>query len=155
MPVAAGLPGTSARGRIRAASAILCSGNPEIHCAAAAPATPIVRKGAWDGRNRGTPAGGDASGAGPGHPVSTERLIYFSDAVIAIAITLLALELPTPAAPVHGNAGVLDFLGEHLTEYIAFLIRFTAVAMHRTAHQRLLRYATGLTGGVLRCNLLW
>jgi uncharacterized membrane protein len=87
--------------------------------------------------------------------VSTERLIYFSDAVIAIAITLLALELPIPVAPVHGNAGVLDFLGEHLTEYIAFLISFAAVAMHWTAHQRLFRYATGLTGGVLRWNLLW
>ena len=87
--------------------------------------------------------------------VSPERLIYFSDAVIAIAITLLALELPVPTGSVHGNAGVLDFLREHSAEYIAFLISFAAVAMHWLAHQRLFRYATGLVGPVIQWNLLW
>ena len=56
-----------------------------------------------------------------------ERLIYFSDAVIAIAITLLALELPVPDGDVHGNGGVLDFMREHLTEYVAFLISFLVI----------------------------
>ncbi|MER6126805.1 TMEM175 family protein [Streptomyces sp. NPDC001795] len=88
-------------------------------------------------------------------PVSPERLIYFSDAVVAIAITLLALELPVPAGNVHGNSGVLHFLREHLTEYVAFLVSFTAIAMHWMIHQRLFRYATGLAGGVIRWNLLW
>lgn len=83
-----------------------------------------------------------------------ERLIYFSDAVIAIAITLLALELPIPAG-VHGNAAVLGFLREHSAEYLAFLISFAAVAMHWLVHQRLFRYVTGLAGGVIRWNLLW
>jgi uncharacterized membrane protein len=90
--------------------------------------------------------------AGSGGP---ERLIYFSDAVIAIAITLLALELPTPTAGVHGNAGVLAFLGEHWSEYYAFLISFSAIAMHWLVHQRLFRYVTGLHGRVIRWNLLW
>jgi len=84
-----------------------------------------------------------------------ERLIYFSDAVIAIAITLLALELPTPTGAVHGNAGVLAFFGEHAQEYLAFLISFVAVAMHWLIHQRLFRYATGLEGRLIRWNLLW
>jgi uncharacterized membrane protein len=84
-----------------------------------------------------------------------ERLIYFSDAVIAIAITLLALELPTPGEGVHGNAGVLQFLGGHAAEYVAFLISFAAVAMHWLIHQRLFRYAGGLEGRVIRWNLLW
>lgn len=85
----------------------------------------------------------------------SERLISFSDAVIAIAMTLLALELPVPDGNVHGNAGVLDFLREHLAEYTAFLVSFVAVAFHWLAHQRLFRYATGLTGKVVRWNLLW
>ncbi|MEV7025367.1 TMEM175 family protein [Kitasatospora sp. NPDC093558] len=88
-------------------------------------------------------------------PVGPERLIYFSDAVIAIAITLLALELPVPHGEAHGNDGVLHFLREHLTEYVAFLISFSAVAMHWLLHQRLFRYAKGLTGGAIHWNLAW
>ncbi|HTI20553.1 MAG TPA: TMEM175 family protein [Kutzneria sp.] len=91
----------------------------------------------------------------PAEAAGPERLIYFSDAVIAIAITLLALELPTPGAGVHGNAGLLAFLGEHATEYVAFLISFAAVAMHWLIHQRLFRYAAGLDGRLIRWNLLW
>jgi uncharacterized membrane protein len=91
----------------------------------------------------------------PAEAAGPERLIYFSDAVIAIAITLLALELPTPSGGVRGNAGVLGFLGEHATEYVAFLISFAAVAMHWLIHQRLFRYVTGLDGRMIRWNLLW
>lgn len=89
--------------------------------------------------------------------ISPERLIYFSDAVIAIAITLLALELPVPTASlhVHGNTETLAFLREHTAEYLAFLISFAAVALQWLAHQRLFRYATGLTGGVIQGNLVW
>ena len=88
--------------------------------------------------------------------VSPERLIYFSDAVIAIAITLLALELPVPTgADAHGDTAVLHFLRDHSGEYLAFLISFTVVAMQWLAHQRLFRYATGLVGGVIQWNLVW
>ncbi|MER5793422.1 TMEM175 family protein [Streptomyces sp. NPDC001980] len=96
----------------------------------------------------------EAPGPG-GRPVSPERLIYFSDAVVAIAITLLALELPVPTGEVHGNSGVLHFLREHLAEYTAFLVSFWAIAIHWMIHQRLFRYATGLSGGAIRWNLLW
>ncbi|MEU9447509.1 TMEM175 family protein [Streptomyces sp. NPDC048277] len=88
-------------------------------------------------------------------PVSPERLIYFSDAVVAIAITLLALELPVPTGDVHGNSGVLHFLRDHLAEYSAFLVSFWAIAIHWLVHQRLFRYVTGVSGGAIRWNLLW
>jgi uncharacterized membrane protein len=88
-------------------------------------------------------------------PASPERLIYFSDAVVAIAITLLALELPVPGADVHGDSGVQHFLREHLSEYFAFLVSFAAIAMQWMLHQRLFRYVTGLSGGAIRWNLLW
>ena len=93
--------------------------------------------------------------AGTDEAGGPERLIYFSDAVIAIAITLLALELPTPTGGVHGNAGVLGFLRDHSAEYVAFLISFAVVAMHWLVHQRLFRHVTGLDGRVIRWNLLW
>jgi uncharacterized membrane protein len=102
-----------------------------------------------------TVAGRTGAGQDEGELVGPERLIYFSDAVIAIAITLLALELPVPHDGVHGNQGVLGFLREHLSEYLAFLISFSAVAMHWLFHQRLFRYAKGLTGGAIHWNLAW
>ncbi|MBK3567777.1 TMEM175 family protein [Streptomyces sp. MBT62] len=88
-------------------------------------------------------------------PASPERLIYFSDAVVAIAITLLALELPVPGAEAHGDSGVQHFLREHLTEYVAFLVSFVAIAMQWMLHQRVFRYVSGLSGGAIRWNLLW
>jgi uncharacterized membrane protein len=93
--------------------------------------------------------------AGGAELIGPERLIYFSDAVIAIALTLLALELPAPPEGVHGNAEVLHFLREHTAEYLAFLISFGVVAMQWLAHQRLFRYATGLVGGVIQWNVVW
>ncbi|MFG2954829.1 TMEM175 family protein [Streptomyces sp. NPDC048291] len=99
-------------------------------------------------------APGPGGGSGD-RPVSPERLIYFTDAVVAIAITLLALELPVPTGEVHGNSGVLHFLRDHLAEYTAFLVSFWAIAIHWMIHQRLFRYATGLSGGAIRWNLLW
>ncbi|MFJ8490641.1 TMEM175 family protein [Streptomyces sp. NPDC094038] len=99
-------------------------------------------------------APGPGGGSGD-RPVSPERLIYFTDAVVAIAITLLALELPVPTGEVHGNSGVLHFLRDHLAEYTAFLVSFWVIAIHWMIHQRLFRYATGLSGGAIRWNLLW
>ena len=50
--------------------------------------------------------------------VAAERLTFFSDAVIAIAITLLALELPVPSGET--NHDLLHSVGELRAEYIAF-----------------------------------
>jgi len=85
--------------------------------------------------------------------IAAERLVFFSDAVVAIAITLLALELPLPEGP--NSAELLRSLGHHQSEYISFLISFIVIGGHWRAHHRLFHYVTRLGGGVVRLTFGW
>jgi uncharacterized membrane protein len=93
--------------------------------------------------------------------ISTERLVFFSDAVVAIAITLLALELPLPSAPGGGpptsatsNHDFLVSLQANADQYIAFLISFVVIAAHWRGHHWVFRYVRSV-GPILRWNMLW
>jgi uncharacterized membrane protein len=82
-----------------------------------------------------------------------ERLVFFSDAVVAIAITLLALELPVPTG--RTNADFLHSLGDHGYEYLAFLISFFAIYANWSGHHRLFGQVTRLAGRLAQWNMLW
>ncbi|GAA5023808.1 TMEM175 family protein [Kitasatospora paranensis] len=56
---------------------------------------------------------------------ATDRMIFFSDAVVAIAITLLALELPVPEGRTVAEFG--SAVGDDLDHYLAFLISFAVI----------------------------
>ncbi|MEU0531070.1 TMEM175 family protein [Amycolatopsis tolypomycina] len=85
--------------------------------------------------------------------IAAERLTFFSDAVVAIAITLLALELPLPEGAT--SAELLRSLGHHQSEYVAFLISFIVIGGHWRAHHRLFNYVTTLGGGLARLTFGW
>ncbi|WP_410668242.1 TMEM175 family protein [Amycolatopsis sp. cmx-4-68] len=85
--------------------------------------------------------------------IAAERLTFFSDAVVAIAITLLALELPLPEGAT--SAELLHSLGDHRSEYISFLISFVVIGGHWRAHHRLFHYVTTLGGGLIRLTFAW
>jgi uncharacterized membrane protein len=84
--------------------------------------------------------------------ISAERLIFFSDAVVAIAITLLALELPLPTGVTNGD--MLASLNDNLDQYLAFLISFFVIAAHWRGHNQVFRYVDEI-GPIQRWNLLW
>jgi uncharacterized membrane protein len=97
---------------------------------------------------------GDEPDAGrPEQPMSAERLVFFSDAVVAIAMTLLALELPVPDGG--SNEEVLRHLRDNSGEFIAFLISFAVIGVQWIGHHRLFAHVAGLGGGVMRWNLMW
>ncbi|HEY7486781.1 MAG TPA: TMEM175 family protein [Streptosporangiaceae bacterium] len=106
-----------------------------------------------DGRPAGSEAARNEAEKVEVQLLAAERLIFFSDAVVAIAITLLALDLPVPEGLT--NADVLHALGDHWPEYAAFLISFAVIGLHWLGHHRLFRYVTGLAGALPRWSMLW
>ena len=89
---------------------------------------------------------------------AAERVVFFSDAVVAIAITLLALALPLPAATDSTtNRQLLDALGNNHNQaaYLAFLISFVVIGNHWAVHRRMFRYVNRLDGLVIRLNMIW
>lgn len=84
---------------------------------------------------------------------ATERLVFFSDAVTAIALTLLALELPVPEGDT--SREVLRSAREHTGSYLAFLISFLVIASHWRAHHDTFRYVRGVNSLITRLNFGW
>jgi uncharacterized membrane protein len=88
--------------------------------------------------------------------LGAERLVFFSDAVVAIALTLLALELPVPAGgPGDSDTKVLSELLASRDEYIAFLISFAVIGVQWFGHHRSFANVVGLAGRLPSWNMLW
>ncbi|MDI1291073.1 MAG: TMEM175 family protein [bacterium] len=85
---------------------------------------------------------------------SVDRLINFSDAVVAVAVTLLALPLVDIAGP-SGDQTLLDILGAHAGEIGAFLFTFYVVALMWLVHNRILNSITNYDGTLFWMNASW
>jgi uncharacterized membrane protein len=89
--------------------------------------------------------------------ISAERLIFFSDAVVAIAMTLLAFSLPLPhhiASPASDKT-VWDAVWAGRTDYLTFLISFVVIANHWRLHHRLFRFVYRLDARIITLNMVW
>ncbi|MFD9740593.1 TMEM175 family protein [Umezawaea sp. NPDC059074] len=85
--------------------------------------------------------------------VAADRLTTFVDAVIAIALTLLALELPVPTGDT--TDAVLSSALTHGTEYLAFALSFTVIAAHWRAHHEIFRHVDSLSPRLTSLTLVW
>jgi uncharacterized membrane protein len=80
------------------------------------------------------------------------RTEAFSDAVIAVAITLLALDLPIPHPS--QTAGLGHRLLEDWPNFVAFLISFLTIGIIWINHHAMLRRLARLDHAMLMLNLL-
>lgn len=92
-------------------------------------------------------------GSGAVVAAAAERMTFFSDAVVAIAITLLAIDLPVPDGATSAELG--NGLVENSFEYVAFLISFLVIANHWTLHHRVFGYVRRADPPLVQLNLLW
>lgn len=84
-----------------------------------------------------------------------ERLVFFSDAVFAIAITLLALDirLPTDAVQLTNQELFQRLLGL-APQYLSFVISFLVIGSFWAAHNRQFRLIRRYDGTLVFLNLL-
>ena len=86
-----------------------------------------------------------------------ERIILFSDAVFAIAITLLVIELKVPeietAELTEGK--LLQALAHMFPKFFGFIISFMFIGIYWTVHHRLFGYVINFTPKLLKLNLLF
>jgi uncharacterized membrane protein len=84
-----------------------------------------------------------------------ERLMFFSDAVFAIAITVLVLEIRLPTGvDVASNQELLNILGGLWTKYFAYLISFWVIGRYWINHHRKFLYIKRFDHQLLSYNLL-
>jgi uncharacterized membrane protein len=84
------------------------------------------------------------------------RTVSFSDAVIAIAITLLALQLEVPQIPESLAAAQLpSALLELWPDLYSFVLSFWIIGFYWLAHHRLFQHVRAYDRGMLLINLLF
>jgi uncharacterized membrane protein len=84
---------------------------------------------------------------------ATDRLVAFSDAVVAIAITLLALDLPVPVGGTMKS--FLHSVGHHSENYLAFLISFVVIAAAWRRYHGVFQYIARIDPWVRNYNVIW
>lgn len=96
----------------------------------------------------------------PHHPhkqdFQVERLIFFSDAVFAIAITILVIDLKVPMVP--ENATEAQFLNEfakQIPQLLGFVMSFFLIGIYWTAHHNMFGYVINYSKRLLWINLIF
>ncbi len=86
-----------------------------------------------------------------------ERMIFFSDAVFAIAITILVLEIKVPPIDRHAATDeiLLKNLDELVPKFVGFFISFFIIGLYWTIHHRMFGYVVNYTRRLIWLNLIF
>ncbi len=82
-----------------------------------------------------------------------DRVVLFSDAVFAIAITLLVIEIKIPTHAVVGAHGLGGALAEMIPLFIGYLVSFLVIALFWVGHMKTWKYVTSVTSGMAWLNI--
>ncbi|MGA1836386.1 TMEM175 family protein [Herbiconiux sp. 11R-BC] len=83
-----------------------------------------------------------------------DRLVNFSDAVVAIAITLLILPLVETVTSL-GDGTVEELISEDWSKFLVFVISFAVIGRFWMAHHAMYERVVGYNVPLLWVNLLW
>lgn len=83
-----------------------------------------------------------------------DRLVNFSDAVVAIAITLLILPL-VDAGPTVAREGIGPYFQHNFWQLLAFAISFVVIARLWMVHHQVFGWIESYTPALLWLNMLW
>jgi uncharacterized membrane protein len=86
-----------------------------------------------------------------------ERMILFSDAVFAIAITILVIEIKVPEIPKElvTEQRLLQSLDNLIPKFIGFLISFMIIGLYWQVHHRMFGFVVNYTRRTLWLNLFF
>jgi uncharacterized membrane protein len=85
-----------------------------------------------------------------------ERLKFFTDAVVAIAMTLLILPLlDSVSEAAKEGADTATYLGDHGNQIFAFVLSFVIIARFWVSHERLFDSVARWTGWLMVLNIAW
>jgi uncharacterized membrane protein len=84
-----------------------------------------------------------------------ERLILFSDAVFAIAITLLVIEIKVPEINDPTDRALLNSLAHLIPKFIGFIFSFIFIGLYWTIHHRMFGFVTSYDKKLLILNLFF
>jgi uncharacterized membrane protein len=108
----------------------------------------VTRPSGSSGRLEGEPPDID-------HDLGFERLVFFSDAVFAIAITLLIIEVRLPPLPEHPtDADIIAALRATLPSIFAYVLSFATIGLYWLSHWRRWRYIARVNERLVGLNLL-
>lgn len=82
------------------------------------------------------------------------RLVAFSDAVVAIAITLLILPLVDSASGI-GHGELTHFVDDHGAQFLAFGLSFAVIGSFWWSHHQMLEHVIGYNGVLIGGMFVW
>lgn len=84
-------------------------------------------------------------------PFGLDRIVFFSDAVMAIAITLLVIDIKAPEGVADLGPAVLELW----PKYLGYFVSFWVIALYWVAHHRCFRYIRAYDRRLIYLNFLF